>query len=150
MACDQSEKVQNDKACGSNMAFHREREEKKRKHIEKQVSDVGMNEAAHDHRVVLPLTQKEIRSKQELVDDIRQAEHAEQADKDSQAHDGWGGYLSGFKHASSLSSMRKMPVHWHHIAPRILCANQQLRKREFNENDGPANSGCHCATGVFC
>ena len=119
MADNQASKIQNHESSRSDVTLHRKCEEVESEHVEQQMANIGVNEAAHDHRVVLPFAQEEIRPKQKLEDDARYAVHAEQADANGQGHDGRCCYLSGFEHGLICSSLMTMPLHWHTIAHRL-------------------------------
>ena len=102
MADDEPDEIQSYKLPGAKKLLQRKGEEEKCDHVEEQVRWIGVYETAHDHRVVLLFTQEEIRPEQEFVDDVRNPEHAKQADDDRQDQDCWRSVVSGVEHEVSF------------------------------------------------
>ena len=102
MADDESGEIQGYELPGAKKTLQRKGKEEECNHVEEQVRGVGVNKTTHDHRVVLLLTQEEIRPEQKLVDDVRNLVHAEQADDDCQDQDCRRGVVSGIKHVVSF------------------------------------------------
>ena len=86
MAQYQAGKIQHEKRRSADESLQRKRKEIESDHIEKQVTNVSMHEAAKDHRRILTLTNEKVRSEQTAVDQPRHLEQAQQAHSDRQRH----------------------------------------------------------------
>ena len=74
--------VQDQERDRADESLQRECKEEERKHVEQQVADVAVHEAARDHRGVLLLALEEVWSEQALVDQLRQSKQPEKTDSD--------------------------------------------------------------------
>src|SRR6185503_11639570 len=71
----------------ADLPLERKREVEKRQHVEQQVAEVRVHEAAHDDRAELAPTQEPIRSEQAAVDELRSREQADEAGGDRYGED---------------------------------------------------------------
>ena len=82
MAADEPDEIQNQEGHGSNVPFHWKGKKVKGEHVEQQVLDISMYEAAQVDRVVLFPTQEIVGPKQTRIDNYRPLVQTKQADRD--------------------------------------------------------------------